>query len=78
MDDASHQIGAGVGLKLKASTGKMIEHAIQLGFPASNNETEYGAILAKVDLTKFVSLEKLIIRSDSQLVVGHVNGEYET
>ena len=44
----------------------------------SNNETEYKEILAEVDLPNFVSSEKLIISSDSQLVVGQVNGEYET
>ena len=70
MDDASRQIGAGVGLQLKAPTEERIEHGIWLGFPASNNETEYEAILSGVDLTKSVSSEKLIIRSDSQLIVG--------
>ena len=64
--------------KLKPQTGERIEHAIQLGFPASNNETEYEAILTRVDLAKSVSSEKLIIRSNSQLVVGQANGEYET
>ena len=47
----------------------------QLG---NNNETKYEAILAKIDLAKFVSSEKLIIRSDSQIVIGQVNGEYKT
>ena len=70
MDDASHQMGAGVDLQLKAPTGKRIEHAIRLEFPASNNETEYEAILAGVDLAKSVSSEKLIIHNDSQLVLG--------
>ena len=78
MDDASLQMGVGVGLQLKAPTGERIEHAIGLDFSASNNETEYEAILARIDLIKSVSLEKLIIRSDSQLVVGQVTGEYET
>ena len=78
MDGSSRQIGAGVGLQLKALTGEMIEQAIRLGFPGSNNETEYEAILAGVDLVKSVSSEKLIIRNDSQLMVGQVNREYET
>ena len=78
LDDASCQTRAGVGLQLKAPTGERIKQAIRLGFPASNNETEYEAILAGIDLAKSVSSEKLIIRSDSQLVVGQVNGEYET
>ena len=78
MDDTSRQTRAGFGLQLKSPTGERIEQAIRLGFPASNNEVEYEAILAGVDLVNSVSSEKLIIRSNSQLVVGQVNGEYET
>ena len=63
---------------LEPPTGERIEHAIWLDFPASNNETEYKEILARVNLAKFVSSKKLIIRSDFQLVMGQVNGEYET
>ena len=43
-----------------------------------SNESEYEAILAGIDFAASVSLERLILRSDSQLVVGQVNGEYET
>ena len=77
VDSASRQKGAEVDLLLKASNGERIEHAIRLDFPVSNNETEYEAILAEVNLIKFVSSKKIIIRSDSQLVVGQVNGEYQ-
>ena len=77
MDDASHQTRARVGLQLKASTRERIEQVIRLDFLASNNETEYEAVIARIDLAKYVSLEKLIIRSDSQLVVGQVNREYK-
>ena len=77
VDGASRQTGAGVGLQLKGPAGERIEQAIQLDFPASNNEIEYEAILVKIDLTASVSSEKIIIRSDSQLIVGQVNGEYE-
>ena len=70
MDGASRQMGAAVGLQLKALTREMIEQVIWLNFLVSNNETEYEAILAGINLAKSVSSEKLIIRSDSQLVVG--------
>ena len=46
--------------------------------PRFNNEAEYEAYLAGIDLVIFVSSEKIIIQSDSQLVVGQVNGEYKT
>ena len=65
MDDASRQTRAGVYLKLRTPTGERIEQTIQLNFLDYNNETEYEEILVGVDLVKFVSSEKLIIRSDS-------------
>ena len=70
MDDAFSQTGVGVSLQLKSPTEERIEQAIWLDFSTSNSETEYEAILAEIDLAKSVSLEKLIIPSDSELVVG--------
>ena len=75
MDGASGQTRARVGLQLKAPIGERVEQAIQLDFPASNKETKYVAILAGIDLAQSISLEKLLICSDSQLVVGQVNEE---
>ena len=78
MDGASRQTGAWVGLQLKSLTRERVEHAIRLNFPASNNEKEYEAILAGIDLAQSLSSEKLLICNDSQLVVRQVKGEYET
>ena len=78
VDGASRQIGARIGLQLKSSIGEKIEQAIRLGFSASNNKSEYEAILARIELAATVSIDKLLIRSDSQLVVGQVNEEYES
>ena len=54
-----------------------MEQAIRLGFPASNSEAEYEAILFGLNLALALSTSKLEICSDSQLVVGHIQGEYE-
>ena len=70
VDGASQKTGAGLGLLLKAPTGEIIEQAIRLDFPASNNEVEHEAIIAGIDLAISVSFKNIIIRSDSQLVVG--------
>ena len=78
VDGASRQIGVGISLQLKSSVGEKIEQAIRLGFSASNNESEYESILAEIELATTVSTDKLLIRSDSQLVVGQVNEEYES
>lgn len=48
-----------------------------MGFSASNNEAEYEAILSGLDLALALSVSKLQIYSDSQLVVKHVQEEYE-
>ena len=76
-DGASRQIGADIGLQLKSPSGDKIEQAIRLSYSASNNESVYEAILAGIELAAALSMDKLIIRSDSQLVVGQVNVEYE-
>ena len=76
VDKASRQTRAGIGLQLKSLTEEKIE-AIRFGFSASNNKSKYKAILAKIELEAIVSTDKLLIRSDSQLVVGQVNEEYE-
>ena len=78
MDGASRQTGVGIGLQLKSPSGDKIEQAIRLGFGASNNESEYEAILAGLKLAVALSADKLLIQSDSQLVVGQVNEEFKS
>ena len=78
MDGASRQTGANIGLQLKSPGGDRIEQAIRLGFCASNNESKYEAILVGIELATALSADKLIIRSDSQLMVGQVNAEYKS
>ncbi|RVX11738.1 Transposon Ty3-I Gag-Pol polyprotein [Vitis vinifera] len=77
VDGASRSSGSGVGLVLQSPTGEHLEQAIRLGFSASNNEAEYEAILSGLDLALALSVSKLRIYSDSQLVVRHIQKEYE-
>ena len=77
VDGASRSSGSGVGLLLQSPTGEHLEQSIRLGFLASNNEAEYKAILSGLDLALALSVSKLQVYSDSQLVVRHVQKEYE-
>ncbi|RVW60442.1 Gypsy retrotransposon integrase-like protein 1 [Vitis vinifera] len=77
VDRASRSSGSGVGLLLQSPTGEHLEQAIRLGFPAFNNEAEYEVILSGLDLTLALSVSMLRVYSDSQLVVMHVQKEYE-
>ena len=78
IDRASRQSGAGIGLQLRTLSGDKIDQAIQLGFSASNNELKYEAILAGLELVATLFADRLLIWSDSQLVVGQVNREFES
>ena len=77
VNGASRSSGSKVGLLLQSPTGKHLEQSIRLGFHASNNEAEYEVILSGLDLALALSVSKLQVYSDSQLVVRHVQKEYE-
>ena len=51
--------------------------ALRFGFKASNNEVEYKALIAGLELAKELKVESLDIFSDSQLVVCQINDEYQ-
>ena len=65
-------------MQLTSPTGERIEQVVCLGFSASNNKSEYEAIIAGLELALAVGADCLSIRSDSQLVVGQVNAEFES
>ena len=78
VDGASRQSGAGISLQLTSPTEERIEQAVRLGFDASNNESEYKSMITGIELALVVSANSLLIRSDSQLVVGQVNAEFKS
>uniref|UniRef100_A0A2N9GE62 Uncharacterized protein n=1 Tax=Fagus sylvatica TaxID=28930 RepID=A0A2N9GE62_FAGSY len=46
-------------------------------YPTTNNEAEYEALLTGLEMAKVLGATELEVLSDSQLVVGQVNGDYE-
>ena len=50
---------------------------IKLDFPTTNNEAEYEALVAGLDLTRAAGAENIIIHCDSQVITSQVNGDYE-
>ncbi|XP_074342588.1 uncharacterized protein LOC141680194 [Apium graveolens] len=55
----------------------MIEYALKLDFPTTNNEAEYEALIAGLSLARAVRAKNLKVCGDSRLVVAQVNGEFE-
>ena len=54
-----------------------IECMIGLDFPTTNNEVEYEALIAGLDLAKAAGAENMIIHCDSQVITSQINGDYE-
>ena len=76
-DEASNQKGAGVGIVLVTPEKLIMEKLLWLGFSAINNETEYEALLAGVAMVKLLGGEMVELYSNSRLIVGQVNGDFE-
>ena len=50
---------------------------VRLDFPTTNNESEYEALVAGLDLAKAAGAASVVVYCDSQVVVNQVNGDYE-
>ncbi|RDY09020.1 Retrovirus-related Pol polyprotein, partial [Mucuna pruriens] len=77
VDGSSNHTGSGVGVILEGPTGAFIEQSLHFEFKASNNQAEYEALLAGMKLAQELGVKKLTVKSDSKLVTGQVNGEYQ-
>ena len=69
VDGASNAQGSGAGLILTSPEGIDIEYALRFGFRTSNNEAEYEAVIAGLNLTHSLKVDQLEVYSGSQLVV---------
>ena len=56
---------------------EIIEKSLRLGFSATNNETEYEALLEGMAMVQKMRGREMEMFSDSMLVVGQVKGELE-
>ncbi|KAI5327473.1 hypothetical protein L3X38_026869 [Prunus dulcis] len=76
VDGLSNQKGAGAGVVIITPYGTLLEQDITLGFTASNNEAEYEALLVGLRLANELTIKKLAIYLDSQLITNQASGEY--
>ncbi|GAV86323.1 RVT_3 domain-containing protein [Cephalotus follicularis] len=77
VDGSSCLTGSGAGLVLTSADGWTLEYALRFKFKATNNEVEWEALIAGLKIAKHLEVQKIEASSDSQLVVGLKNGEYE-
>ena len=77
MDGTANAQGSGAGLILTSPDGIDMEYVLRFGFQASNNEAEYEAIIAGLNLSHSMEVDQLEVSSDSQLVVKQIEDSYE-
>ena len=61
--------GSGAGVVLMSSDGSRVHYAIHLHFLASNNATEYEALINGLCIAIELGATRLYVRGDSELVV---------
>ena len=77
MDGAANQRGSRVRLVLVSPEKITIEKSLRLGFSATNNKTEYEALLMGMAMVQKLGGKTMEMFSNSRLVVGQVKGEFE-
>ena len=75
-DGASNVRGTGLGILLKSPQGDIIPSSISCEFNATNNEAEYEALIAGLQLAKKMKIKYLQVYVDSLLLANHFNGSY--
>ena len=76
-DESSTQHSGGASAVIQTPEGDKIECMIRLDFLTTNNEAEYEALVAGLDLAKAAGAENIVIHCDSQVITSQVNGDYE-
>ena len=76
-DGSSNKLTGGAGIVLLSPEGDAIECMVRLDFPATNNESEYEALIAGLDLAKAAGAARVVVHCDSQVITNQVNGDYE-
>ena len=65
------------GVVIQTPEGDKIECMIRLDLLTTNNEVEYEALMAGLDLAKAAGAENVVVHCDSQVVTSQINGSYE-
>ena len=71
-----NQKGSGVGIFLISTEKITVEKSLRFGFLATNNEAEYEALLAGMEMVNKLGGKVVEVFLDSRLVVRQVNGEF--
>ena len=76
-DGSSNKQVGGASVVLLSLEGDVVECMICLNFPTTNNEAEYEALVAGLDLARVAGATSVVIYCDSQVITNQINRDYE-
>ena len=76
-DGSSNRQARGADVVLLSPERDVVECMIRLNFPTTNNEAEYEALVAGLDLARATRATSVVIYCDSQVITNQINGDYE-
>uniref|UniRef100_A0A8R7TEY3 RNase H type-1 domain-containing protein n=1 Tax=Triticum urartu TaxID=4572 RepID=A0A8R7TEY3_TRIUA len=76
-DGSKMQPGLGAGIVLFSPKGDRLKYALQIHFAASNNVTEYEALVHGLRPAKELGIRCILCYGDSDLVVQQCSGEWD-
>jgi ribonuclease HI len=77
VDGASNTKGVGAGIILKGPNGVVVERSLRFEFKAYNNQAEYEALIAGLKLALDLGVQRIVVKSDSQLLINQLSGDYQ-
>jgi ribonuclease HI len=77
VDGSSTRKNGGAGMVLVTPEEEELSGALRLEFKTTNNKTEYEAVIAGLGMTLELRAVSVEVWSDSQVIVGHIRGEFE-
>jgi hypothetical protein len=69
--------GAGAWILFIAPKGEQLKYALQLMFPASNNATEYEALVHRLGIAVSLGIKRLMVYGDSLVVLSQINKDWD-
>jgi ribonuclease HI len=76
-DDSKMLGGLGAGIVFTSPKGDKLQYVLQIHFRASNNITEYEALVHGLKLAKEIGIRRILCFGDSDLVVHQVSREWD-
>jgi ribonuclease HI len=77
VDGSSTNKNGGVRILLITLDGEELSSSLRLEFRTTNNKAEYEVVIVGLRLALELRADFVEVRSDSQVIVGHIRGEFE-